>query len=141
MTNQLSGFSSLPADTFAEGSPAGGNDGEGNPIEANGRTGPFEGQPVQGFSAVQFAPDDTGKFWFLSDNGFGGQDNSSDYLLRIYQADPSFTGTEGGDGSLRIENFIQLADPNNLIESEIINEDSEERLLTGGDFDIESWRC
>ena len=121
-------------------SPAGGNDGEGNPIEANGRTGPFESQPVQGFSAVQFAPDNTERaFWFLSDNGFGGQDNSTDYLLRIYQADPSFAGIEEGDGSLEIENFIQLADPNNLIDFEIINEDSKDRLLTGGDFDIESF--
>jgi hypothetical protein len=32
MTDQLVGFASLPADTFAEGTPAGGNDGEGNPI-------------------------------------------------------------------------------------------------------------
>ena len=128
----------LPADTFSEGPPAGGNDGEGNPIDANGRTGPFVGQPVQGFSAVQFAPDNTEAFWFLSDNGFGAQDNSSDYLLRIYQADPSFAGQEG-DASLEIETFIQLADPNNLIDFEIINEDTEDRLLTGGDFDIESF--
>ena len=138
MTNELTGFSMLPADTFAEGQPAGGNDGEGNPIKANGRTGPFEGQPVQGFSAVQFAPDDTGAFWFLSDNGFGGKENSTDYLLRIYQLDPSFAGTENGDGSIEIENFIQLSDPNNLIDFKIINEDTEDRLLTGGDFDVES---
>ena len=138
MTNQLAGFSLLPADTFAEGTSAGGNDGEGNPIDANGRSGPFEGQPVQGFSAVQFAPDDTGAFWFLSDNGFGGQDNSTDYLLRIYQIDPSFAG-QGGDGSLEVESFIQLADPNNLIDFAIINEDTSDRLLTGGDFDIESF--
>ena len=139
MNNQLAGFSSLPADTFAEGSPAGSNDGEGNPIDANGRTGPFEGQPVQGFSGVQFAPDNTGAFWFLSDNGFGSQQNSTDYLLRIYQVDPNFTGTENGDGSIEIEDFIQLSDPDNLIDFEIINEDSEDRLLTGGDFDVESF--
>ncbi|MBE9043158.1 esterase-like activity of phytase family protein [Pleurocapsales cyanobacterium LEGE 10410] len=139
MANELAGFASLPADTFADGPAAGGNDGEGNPISANGRTGPFDGQPVQGFSGVQFAPDNTGAFWFLSDNGFGGQENSTDYLLRIYQVDPNFAGTEDGDGSVEIEDFIQLADPNNLIDFEIINEDSEERLLTGGDFDIESF--
>ena len=28
-----------------------------------------DGQPVQGFSGVQFAPGNTGAFWFLSDNG------------------------------------------------------------------------
>ena len=139
MSNQLAGFASLPADTFAEGPQSGANDGEGNPIEANGRTGPFDGQPVQGFSGVQFAPDNTGAFWFLSDNGFGAQENSTDYLLRIYQVDPNFSGIEDGNGSVEIENFIQLADPNNLIDFDIVNEDSEERLLTGGDFDIESF--
>ena len=139
MTNQLAGFASLPADTFAEGPQSGGNDGEGNPISANGRTGPFEGQPVQGFSGVQFAPDDTGAFWFLSDNGFGAQDNSSDYLLRIYRVDPNFAGIEEGDASIEVENFIQLSDPDDLIDFDIINEDSQERLLTGADFDIESF--
>ena len=138
MTNQLAGFASLPADTFAEGTPAGGN-GEGNPIDANGRTGPFDGQPVQGFSGVQFAPDNSGAFWFLSDNGFGSQENSTDYLLRIYQVDPSFVGLEEGDSSVDIENFIQLSDPNNLIDFDIVNEGSEDRLLTGGDFDVESF--
>lgn len=139
MTNQLAGFASLPADTFAEGLQSGANDGEGNPIEANGRTGPFDGQPVQGFSGVQFAPDNTGAFWFLSDNGFGAQENSTDYLLRIYQVDPNFSGIEDGDASVEIEDFIQLTDPNNLIDFEIINGESEERLLTGGDFDVESF--
>ena len=139
MTNQLAGFAFLPADTFAEGTPAGGNDGEGNPIDANGRTGLFDGQPVQGFSGVQFAPDNTGAFWFLSDNGFGAQENSTDYLLRIYQVDPSFAGLEDGNASVDIENFIQLGDPNNLIDFDIVNEDSEDRLLTGGDFDVESF--
>ncbi|HEY9772006.1 MAG TPA: esterase-like activity of phytase family protein [Coleofasciculaceae cyanobacterium] len=139
MTNQLVGFASLPADTLAEGIPAGGNDGEGNPIDANGRTGPFDGQPVQGFSGVQFAPDNTGAFWFLSDNGFGTQENSTDYLLRIYQVDPNFMGVENGDGNVAIENFIQLWDSENLIPFDIVNEDSEDRLLTGGDFDVESF--
>jgi hypothetical protein len=138
MTDQLVGFASLPADTFAEGTPAGANDGEGNPIDANGRTGPFDGQPVQGFSGVQFAPDNTGAFWFLSDNGFGTQENSTDYLLRLYQVDPNFTGVENGEASVKIENFIQLSDPDNLISFDLVNEDSQERLLTGGDFDLES---
>ena len=139
MSNQLAGFASLPADTFAEGPQSGANDGEGNPIEANGRTGPFDGQPVQGFSGVQFAPDNTGAFWFLSDNGFGAQENSTDYLLRIYRVDPNFSGIEDGDASVEVENFIQLSDPDNLINFDLVNEDSEERLLTGGDFDIESF--
>jgi glycerophosphoryl diester phosphodiesterase len=127
----LKGFAVLPADTFADGPPA----GEG--ISNNGRTGPFPGQPVQGFSGVQFADENT--FWFLSDNGFGSKSNSSDYLLRIYRIDPYFRDTEGGDGSVEVQNFIQLSDPNNEVPFEIVNENTTDRLLTGADFDIESF--
>ena len=140
MQGTLAGFASLPADTFAEGPQSGADNGNGEPISANGRTGPFDGQPVQGFSGVQFAPGGNGAFWFLSDNGFGAQSNSADYLLRLYQVDPSFTGDlEGGDGSVDVQGFVQLADPNNLIPFDITNEDTAERLLTGADFDIESF--
>ncbi|MEM6433776.1 MAG: glycerophosphodiester phosphodiesterase family protein [Cyanobacteria bacterium P01_D01_bin.115] len=134
MASKLTGFASLLADTFAAGPPTGVG------IAANDRTGPFDGPPVQGFSGVQFAPDSDGStFWFLSDNGFGGQSNSTDYLLRLYQVDPSFIGSEDGDGSVDVQRFVQLSDPNNLIPFDIINEDTPERLLTGGDFDIESF--
>jgi len=143
---QLEGYAELPADTFAEGPPSGTDNGRIDaveriqPISANGRTGPFDGQPVQGFSAVQFAPgDDPNVLWFLSDNGFGGQSNSADYLLRLYQVDPNFAGTEDGDASVDVQGFVQLSDPNNLIPFDIVNEDSTERNLTGGDFDIESF--
>ena len=131
---ELAGYASLPADTFAEGPPT----GEG--IDANGRTGPFSGPPVQGFSAVQFAPGGDGSaYWFLSDNGFGSKANSADYLLRIYQVDPSFTGAEGGDGSVEVQGFVQLSDPDNLIPFDIHNQGSTERNLTGSDFDVESF--
>ncbi|WP_040898135.1 esterase-like activity of phytase family protein [Xenococcus sp. PCC 7305] len=137
--NELRGFAVLPADTFAEGPASGGDSGDGTPINANGRKGPFAGQPVQGFSSVQFAPSYNGTFWFLSDNGFGSQDNSKDYLLRLYQTVPNFVGVENGDGSIAIQDFIQLSDPNHLIPFDIVNENSEDRKLTGGDFDIESF--
>ena len=139
MQDILEGFAELPADTFAEGPQSGADSGDGTPISANGRTGPFESQPVQGFSGVQFAPDNSGALWFLSDNGFGAQANSADYLLRIYQVDPNFTGIEDGDGIVEVQDFIQLWDPDNLISFNIINEETEDRLLTGGDFDIESF--
>ncbi len=132
----LKGFGAIPANTFAEGSPSGGNDGTGKLISANGRTAPFDGQPVQGFSDVQFAGENS--FWFLSDNGFGNKNNSADYLLRIYKVDPNFAGAENGDGSVEIQDFIQLADPNNLIPFGIVNENSKDRPLTGADFDPES---
>ncbi|MGB7376675.1 MAG: glycerophosphodiester phosphodiesterase family protein [Rivularia sp. (in: cyanobacteria)] len=130
---KLTGFASLPADTFAEGPPAGAD------ISANGRTGPFKGQPVQGFSGVQFAPNSDGSYWFLSDNGFGSKNNSADYLLRIYQLNPDFKQKNEGDGTIEVENFIQFSDPDNLIPFNIVNEDSGQRLLTGADFDIESF--
>jgi glycerophosphoryl diester phosphodiesterase len=127
---ELIGFASLPADTFAPGPDS------GNGISANGRTGPFTGQPVQGFSGVQFADDNS--FYFLSDNGYGAKNNSADYLLRIYHVDPDFKGTENGDGSVDILGFIQLSDPDNKVPFSIVNEGTGERLLTGADFDIES---
>lgn len=151
---KLKGFASLPADTFAEGPQSGTDNGEGEPISANGRTGPFDGQPVQGFSGVQFAPDVDGCYWFLSDNGFGGKDNSADYLLRIYQVKPNFNQVNNSSGnnnsesnnsgsnelgSVEIEEFIQFSDPDNLIPFNIVREDTNERLLTGADFDIESF--
>jgi glycerophosphoryl diester phosphodiesterase len=141
----LNGFAFLPADTFADGPPSGADNGRIDaiariqPISANGRTGPFDGQPVQGFSAVQFAPGSDGDtYWFLSDNGFGGEANSTDYLLRLYQVAPSFSG-EGGDGSVEVQGFVQLSDPNGFIPFEIQNGDTDARLLTGADFDIESF--
>jgi glycerophosphoryl diester phosphodiesterase len=131
---ELAGFAFLPADTFAEGPET----GEG--ISANGRTGPFESPPIQGFSGVQFAPGGDGStYWFLSDNGFGAKENSTDYLLRIYQVDPNLAGSEGGDGSVEVQGFVQLSDPDNLIPFEIQNEGTSDRLLTGGDFDVESF--
>ena len=122
----LTGFASLPADTFAEGSETGAD------IDTT-RTGPFPGQPVGGWSGVQFADKDS--YWFIVDSLFGG---NSDTLARIYQVDPNFAGIEGGDGSVEIENFITLGDPNNLVPFEIRNENDPERPLTGTDFDTEA---
>ena len=136
---ELVGFASLPADTFAEGPDAGGDDGSGSPISANGRTGPFPGQPVQGFSGVQFSPQGAGSFWFLSDNGFGKKSNSSDYLLRIYQLRPDFRTAGSGDASVMVQDFVQLADPDGRIPFPIVNEATAARHLTGSDFDIESF--
>lgn len=132
----LVGFSSLPADTYAEGPPSGQNDGNGKPISSNGRTGPFPGQPVQGFSGVQFADSDS--YWFLSDNGFGSQTNSADYLLRIYKIDPDFKTADNGSGDAEWTDYIQLSDPHNLIPWQIVNETTTDRFLTGTDFDPES---
>ena len=130
----LKGFAFLRADTFAEGPPSG-SAITGN---TNGRDVPFEKQPIQGFSGVQIADDNS--FWFLSDNGFGSKSNSADFLLRLYRLDPSFRGTEiDGDGSVKVLDFIQLSDPDNKVPFNIVNENTTERLLTGADFDVESF--
>ncbi|BAY23498.1 glycerophosphoryl diester phosphodiesterase [Calothrix sp. NIES-2100] len=127
---ELVGFASLPADTFSEG-PA-----SGSKISANGRTGPFPGQPVQGLSGVQFA--NSNSFYFLSDNGYGAKDNSADFLLRIQRLDPNFKGAENGDGSVKVLDYIQLSDPDKKVPFKITNEGTSERFLTGADFDVES---
>jgi glycerophosphoryl diester phosphodiesterase len=134
MAVTLKGFAVLPADTFAAG-PAAGNFVTGS---TNGRPLPFPGQPVQGFSGVQRADGD--RFWFLADNGFGAKNNSADFLLRIYRTDPSFRGAEpNGTGTVNLFNFIQLADPDRRIPFKITHENTNDRLLTGADFDPESF--
>ena len=109
-------------------------------------------QPVQGFSSVLRTSN--GDFLVMSDNGFGSKPTSPDYVLRVYRIDPDFRTATGGSGSIVVESFIELSDPDDLIPFEIVAEmtnypgtttavDSRitsQRLLTGGDFDIESMR-
>jgi glycerophosphoryl diester phosphodiesterase len=123
----LVGFAALPADVFVPGAPAGAK------ISANGRTGSFNGQPIQGFSAVQFADRDS--FWFLTDNGFGSKENSADFLLRLYQVTPNFRN-RGGNGDVKLLKFFQLIDHDRKVPFKLVNE--ENRMLTGADFDPES---
>ena len=126
----------LSADTFAPGPPSGSGLGENEP--RGGRETPFEGQPVGGFSAVLDAGG--GKYLAMPDNGFGSKGNSADFLLRVYRIRPDFETPSGGSGKISVENFIQLRDPDRWIPFEVTNEESEERLLTGADLDVESVR-
>jgi glycerophosphoryl diester phosphodiesterase len=140
MAVTLKGFASLAADTFAPGPQS----GKFITATTNGRSLPFSGQPVQGFSAVQFASVSAtnSTFWFMPDNGYGAKDNSADFLLRIYQVDPSFQGFEpNGNGRVAVDvnNFIQFSDPGRKAGFKIVNETTVDRLLTGADFDIESF--
>ena len=130
---ELKGFASIPADTFAPG-PASGKLITGT----NGRTIPFPSQPVQGFSAVQLS-DTAGTYWFMPDNGYGAKSNSADFLLRFYKVTPSFQGIGIGNGSAKIGDFLQLSDPDKKVAFKITNNDTTDRLLTGADFDIESF--
>jgi glycerophosphoryl diester phosphodiesterase len=131
---ELAGFSSLPADTFAPGTAS----GQAITAGTNGRKIPFASQPVQGFSAVQRS-DTSGTYWFMPDNGYGTKSNSADFLLRFYQITPNFQGIGIGDGKAKVGNFIQLADPDKKAPFKLVNNNTTDRLLTGADFDIESF--
>jgi glycerophosphoryl diester phosphodiesterase len=125
---KLTGFAVLPADTFAPGPPSGFEIAG----EYFGRTPPFESQPVQGVSAV--LPKWNGNYLVMSDNGFGSKANSPDYRLRWYEVSPDFDS-----GSVEIIGYTELSDPDNHIPWPIVNETGD-RVLTGADFDLESFR-
>ncbi|OTG91743.1 esterase-like activity of phytase family protein [Acinetobacter sp. ANC 3832] len=127
----LVSFAKLDVETYAAG-PSSGAFVTG----ANGIFPPFKGQPVQGFSAALKNGD--GTYMAMADNGFGTQDNSSDFLLRIYQIKPDFRSKTGGTAKVQVMSFIQLKDPNKLVPFTIINQNTSDRLLTGADFDPES---
>ncbi|MFB9964873.1 esterase-like activity of phytase family protein [Sinosporangium siamense] len=122
----LTGFASLPAETFVPGSEASGGGLGTNPI--NGLTPPFAGQPVQGFSGV--VRRDGGVYEMLSDNGFGRKDNSADFLLRVQRVKPDL-----GSGRVEVVGGFNLSDPDKHITFPLTRED---RKLTGADLDVES---
>ena len=85
-----------------------------------------------------------GTFYALPDNGFGSKKNSSDFLLRIYTVEPNWeTAQTASDpqnsGGVQVLDYISLKNPNGKIPWDIVNNDTEERLLTGADFDPESF--
>jgi hypothetical protein len=124
----LIGYAVLPADTFADG-PA-----SGAALDlANGRTPPFESQPVQGFSGI--IPAENGNYFVILDNGYGRKDNSSDFNLRWYEV-----AVDWENSSVEVVDYRQLSDPDNHISWPIVNGDTPERILTGADLDPESFR-
>ena len=142
---ELVGRSVLPAETYRPGSaPSGYFTGTTAPIAA-----PFPGQPVQGFSGVHRNPD--GSYLVMSDNGFGNKANSPDFELRVHRiaadiATGVTTVLDGGFG---------LSDPDGEVPWTIWRDGgcaaaatlpagyscpAPDRLLTGWDFDIESFQ-
>lgn len=161
--NTLTGFALLDANTFAPGPTSG-----QFTSPANGAVPPYlDKQPVQGFSAVLAGPT-AGSYYVMPDNGFGNKANSSDALLRMYAVNPDFRTSTGGSGLVRavdynsgvLQNsfntstFINLRDPDNKLGFGIVAASAlypnssiavdatirSQRLLTGGDLDIESAR-
>ncbi len=145
----LTGFASFPADTFAPGPTS------GQLIEpANGRVPPFvDRQPVQGISSVLRTT--SGEFLAMADNGFGSKPTSPDFVLRVYRIAPDFRTRTGGSGEIAVRSFFTLRDPLGKINFPIVADGEfypattipvdasirQQRLLTGGDFDIESFRA
>ncbi|BEL02133.1 esterase-like activity of phytase family protein [Actinoplanes sichuanensis] len=121
----LTGFASLPAATFVPGSEPSGALVTGN---TNGHVAPFADQPVQGFSGIVNNGD--GTFDVLSDNGYGNQANSGDFLLRIQRLAPSFA-----DNRVDVLGGVNLTDPDGFVPWKPTRAD---RVLTGADFDVES---
>lgn len=130
---ELVGFAVMPADTFAAGPASGQFNGNGTKSDAPR----FTGQPVQGFSGIQFG--ENGSYWVMPDNGFGTKFNSIDYLLRLYNISLDAKTATGGAGAVKVNSFVQLSDPDKKVPFFIINEATSERNLTGYDFDIESF--
>jgi glycerophosphoryl diester phosphodiesterase len=127
----LDARATLDADSVQPGPPSG-----AQATPANGRTGPFPGQVIPGFSAVVERGD--GTFWAQPDNGFGAKGNSADFLLRIYHVRPRWETARGGTGAIEVLEHVSLADPDHVLDFPIVNDGTADRLLTGADFDIES---
>ena len=104
------------------------------PAAPNTEPAPAPGsvQPVGGFSALLKGPH--GSYLAMPDNGFG-----SKAQLALVPA-PRLRGGHRPQRTPAILGAINLRDPDERIPFAIINEGTKERYLTGGDFDIESFR-
>lgn len=105
-------------------------------MHGNRETGirlPFLGQPLQGFSGFAMARAADGSIYALVDNGFGNKRNSPDALLYFTRLAPNWQ-----QGTVEVREVVWLRDPDKKVPFRIVNEDTEARYLTGGDFDPES---
>ncbi|MEU4361998.1 esterase-like activity of phytase family protein [Promicromonospora sp. NPDC023987] len=127
----LAGRATLSADHLADGPPSGAAASPGN-----GRQGPWDGQVIPGFSAM--IDNEDGTFWAQPDNGFGAKGNSADFLLRNYLVRPQWDTGRKGSGDIEVLDHIEYNDRDDVLDFDIVHEDTDERLLTGADFDIES---
>lgn len=130
----LAGRAVLPAATFRPAAQSGQFIGA-SPI--NFQPVPFtNSQPVQGFSATLANGD--GTYLVMSDNGYGSLENSADYHLTVYRMAMDFKSAAGGAGNMQLQGQFELSDPNKHVPFTITREFTEDRILTGADFDIES---
>jgi hypothetical protein len=163
----LIGWAQMPAATFADGPTSGQFTG---PNAYGTNVPPYIGkQPVQGFSGVLDGPRKN-VFQFLVDNGFGTQASSADALLRSYALHILWRTPKGGRGTVEPADLdsgksrpafdartrLQLNDAHRKltipIQADYANYYDKPanapvdgsiragRLLTGADFDVESFR-
>ncbi|MEY9363124.1 hypothetical protein ABH994_005845 [Bradyrhizobium yuanmingense] len=149
---KLAGHAVMPAETFIEAPAdapadlkAAGKYTTGKRVDALGTvmgksferpTGvslPFKGQPLQGHSGIKTLPD--GTFWVLTDNGMGARANSPDSMLYLnrYKMD-------WASGKMERLETIFLHDPDKRVPFRIVHEDTQQRYLTGSDFDTEGFQ-
>ncbi len=94
---------------------------------------PFKGQPVQGHSGIKRMAD--GSYWLLTDNGAGSKANSPDFMLYLNRYSVDFKS-----GHLKRLETVFLHDPDRKVPFRIVHEGSQQRYLTGSDFDTESFQ-
>ncbi len=94
---------------------------------------PISGQPLQGHSGIKHMPD--GTYWVLTDNGFGSKANSPDAMLYLNHYRIDFK-----QGTVTPLKTLFLHDPDKKVPFHIVNESTDKRYLTGGDFDPESFQ-
>ncbi len=94
---------------------------------------PFKGQPLQGHSGIKHMAD--GSYWVLTDNGAGSKANSPDFMLYLNHYKLDFDS-----GKVKHLGSVFLSDPDKKVPFRIANEGTQERYLTGADFDLESFQ-
>lgn len=103
------------------------------------RLGFPEPQPRGGYSALLDAGEkDT--YWAMPDNGYGAKDNSCQFVLRVDLVEVDYLTEKDGSDEVEVLESVRLRDPDGKIPFPIFTEGTEERLLTGWDFDPESMR-
>src|SRR3954451_12461020 len=110
----------------------------GGVVNTDPAPAPGSTQPVGGFSALLDAGN--GDFYAMPDNGFGSKANSRSFILRLYKVRPKWKTEWSGKGDVKILDAITLSDPDGKVPFPIVNENTPDGILTGGDFDVESVR-
>jgi hypothetical protein len=98
---------------------------------STGIAGPFNGQPIQGFSGIKWQKD--GSAWVAADNGFGSKANSPDAMLMFFKLRADWK-----TGTIKVLHTSFLHDPDGVVPFNVVNSATAKRYLTGADFDIES---